>query len=238
MEKLVYGLWRRPDQDVDPIRTALLEQTAPALLELDVPGLRICVEEPAGRAYRVGANPDGRLLVASVSFWIGSYDDRAPHESALGKADAQPYGWIVAESEARSYGAHRTWPDGKRSPGLSITTFFDKKEGISDDDFYRIWHGEHTPLSFEIHPFWLYVRNQVLRPVTPGAPAVRGIVYEAVPTDEQMLDFNQFFGAAPDDPASLTANIQRVNDHMETFGNTATLQCVPMREWIFRTVST
>ena len=33
-------------------------------------------------------------------------------------------------------------------------------------------------------------------------------------------------------------NIQRVNDHMDTFGNTATLQCVPMREWIFRTVST
>ena len=192
----MYGLWRRPDQDVDPIRTALLEQVAPALLDLGVAGLRVCVEEPAGKAYRVGVNPDGSLLVAAVSIWIDSYDNRAPHEDALAAVDAQSYGWIVAESEARSYGDHRTWPDGEQSPGLSITTFFDKKAGVDDETFYRIWHGEHTPLSFEIHPFWLYVRNQVLRSITPGAPPVRGIVYEAVPTDEQMLDFTQFFGCA------------------------------------------
>jgi hypothetical protein len=237
VEKLVYGLWRRPDQDIDPIRAALLDVVAPALLDLGVLGLRVCVEEPAGRAYRVGSNPDGSLLAASVSLWIDSYDNRGPHETALAAAGAQAYGWIVAESEARSYGDHRTWPDGERSPGLSITTFFDKKADVDDETFYRIWHGEHTPLSFEIHPFWLYVRNQVLRSVTPGAPSVRGIVYEAVPTDEQMLDFTQFFGC-PGEPDRLAAQIQRVDDHMNTFGDTATLQCVPMREWIFRTLST
>jgi hypothetical protein len=237
VEKLVYGLWRRPDQDLEPVRAALLEHVARALLDLGVAGLRICVEEPAGKAYRVGANADGSLLAASVSLWIDSYDNRAPHEAALAQADATSYGWIVAESEARSYGEHRTWPDGERSPGLSITTFFDKKDGIDDETFYRIWHGEHTPLTFEIHPFWLYVRNQVLRPVTPGAPSVRGIVYEAVPADEQMLDFNQFFGC-PDQPERLMDQIKRVDDHMDTFGNRATLQCMPMREWIFRTLST
>jgi hypothetical protein len=237
VEKLVYGLWRRPDQDIDPIRTTLLDRVAPMLLDLGVRGLRVCVEEPAGHAYRVGANPDGSLLVASVSLWLDSYDNRGQHETALAAADAQVFGWIVAESEARSYGEHRTWPDGERSPGLSITTFFDKKEGVDDETFYRIWHGEHTPLSFEIHPFWMYVRNQVLRSITPGAPPVRGIVYEAVPTDEQMLDFTQFFGC-PGEPDRLMAQIQRVDDHMNTFGNTSTLQCVPMREWIFRTLST
>jgi hypothetical protein len=237
VEKLVYGLWRRPDQDIDPIRAALLDEVAPALLDLGVTGLRVCVEEPAGRAYRVGSNPDGGLLAASVSLWIDSYDHRGPHEVALAAAGADAYGWIVAESEARSYGDHRTWPDGVQSPGLSITTFFDKKADVDDETFYRIWHGEHTPLSFEIHPFWLYVRNQVLRSITPGAPSVRGIVYEAVPTDEQMLDFTQFFGC-PDEPERLSAQIQRVDDHMNTFGDTATLQCVPMREWIFRTLST
>lgn len=237
MEKLIYGLWRRPDQDVDTIRTVLLDRVATVLLDLGVDGLRVCVEEPAGKAYRVGSNPDGSLLAASVSLWIDSYDNRGPHESALAQVDAQAYGWIVAESVARAYGEHRTWPDGEQSPGLSITTFFDKKEGVEDETFYRIWHGEHTPLSFEIHPFWLYVRNQVLRPITPGAPSTRGIVYEAVPTDEDMLDFNRFFGC-PAEPDRLMAQIEVVNDHMNTFGNTATLQCVPMREWIFRTVST
>jgi hypothetical protein len=237
MEKLVYGLWRRPEQDVDPIRTALLDRVAPVLLDLEVPGLRVLVEEPDGGALRTGANPDGSLLAATVSFWIDSYDNRAAHESALSLVDAQTFGWIVAESEALAYGEQRTWSDGERSPGLSITTFFDKKEGLSDDDFYRIWHGEHTPLSFEIHPLWLYVRNQVLRPVTAGAPSFRGIVYEAVPTDADMLDFNRFFGVT-EEPSRLIDNIHRVNDHMDTFGNTATLQCMPMREWIFRTLST
>ncbi len=237
VEKLVYGLWRRPDQDLDAIRAALLDEVAPELLALDVDGLRINVEEPAGAAYRVGANPDGALLAASVSLWLGSYDDRGPHEAAIARAGATTYGWIVAESIARGYGDHRTWPDGERSPGLSITTFFDKKDGVDDETFYRIWHGEHTPLSFEIHPFWLYVRNQVLRPITPGAPSVRGIVYEAVPTDEDMLDFTRFFGC-PGEPERLMDQIKVVDDHMHTFGDTTTLQCVPMREWIFRTLST
>ncbi|MFL6205996.1 MAG: hypothetical protein ACJ739_11655 [Acidimicrobiales bacterium] len=237
MEKLVYGLWRRPDQDLDPIRATLLERVAPMLLDLDVPGLRVCVEEPEGKAFQVGSNPDGSLLAASVSFWIDSYDHGAPHQAAIGLVDAQAYGWLVAESESLSYGDNRTWPDGERSPGLSITTFFDKREGLSDEDFYRIWHDEHTPLSFEIHPLWLYVRNQVLRSITPGAPPVRGIVYEAVPTDKHLLDFNLFFGTS-DEPSKLIDNIHRVNEHMDTFGNTATLQCVPMREWIFRTLST
>ena len=233
----MYGLWRRPDQDIDPIRAGLLDRVAPVLLDLGVPGLRILVEEPAGDAYRTGANPDGAVLAAAVSFWIDSYGNRAPHESALALVDARTYGWIVAESEPLAYGDHRSWPDGEQSPGLSITTFFDKKEGLSDEDFYRIWHDEHTPLSFEIHPLCLYVRNQVLRSITPGAPTVRGIVYEAVPTDADMLDFNRFFGATVE-PSKLIDNIHRVNEHMDSFGNTATLQCMPMREWIFKTLST
>ncbi len=233
----MYGLWRHPDHDLDALRRALLHDIAPTLLDLGVHGLRVNVEEPLGRAYRVGAAPDGTLLTASVSLWLDSYDDRAQHEAALERAGAQVYGWIVAESVARGYGANRTWPDGERSPGLSITTFFDKKPGLDDDAFYRIWHGEHTPLSFEIHPFWLYVRNQVLRAVTPDAPSVRGIVYEAVPTDDDLLDFTRFFGCAGE-PARLSEQIGRVDAHMSTFGNTATLQCMPMREWIFRTLST
>ncbi len=237
MEKLVYGLWRRPDQDVDPVRAALLDDVAPALLDLGVHGLRVCVEEPAGKVLRTGANPDGSLLCASVSLWLDSYDERGPHEQALAKAGAQTHGWIVAESVAKAYGAARTWPDGVQSPGMSITTFFDKGPTVSDEDFYRIWHGEHTPLTFELHPFWLYVRNQVLRPVTPGAPSVRGIVYEAVATDEEMTDLTRLFGC-PGEPDRLMGQIAIVDNHMQTFGNTETLQCATMREWIFKTLST
>jgi hypothetical protein len=237
VEKLVYGLWRRPDQDLDALRDALLTQVAPALLALGVDGLRVEVEEPAGRVLRTGTNPDGSLLCGSVSLWLASYDDRAPHEAALADAGAQAYGWIVAESVAKAYGDARTWPDGEQSPGMSILTFFDKGPGVSDADFYRIWHGEHTPLTFELHPFWLYVRNQVLRAITPGAPSVRGIVYEAVATDEDLTDLTRLFGC-PGEPERLMDQIAIVDNHMRTFGDTDTLQCVTTREWIFKTLST
>jgi hypothetical protein len=237
VEKLVYGLWRRPDQPVDPIRTALLDDVAPALLDLGVAGLRLEVEEPAGEVLRTGANPDGALLCGSVSLWLASYDERAPHEEAIAKAGAQAFGWIVAESVAKAHGERRTWPDGERSPGMSILTFFDKGEGVSDDDFFRIWHGEHTPLTFELHPFWLYIRNQVLRAVTPGAPPVRGIVYESVADDEDIVDLTRLFGC-PGEPERLMGQIAIVDAHMRTFGNYATLQCVTTREWILRTLST
>ena len=233
----MYGLWRAPDQPVDPIRDALLDAVVPELLGLGVDGLRIEVEEPAGAVLRTGTQADGSLLCGSVSIWLDSCDHRGPHEAAIGLAGAQAFGWIVAESVPRAYGDARDWPDGQRSPGMSILTFFDKGAAVADEDFYRIWHGEHTPLSFEIHPFWLYVRNQVLRAVTPGAPPVRGIVYEAVPTDEDLVDLPRFFGCA-DEPSRLMAQIGRVNDHMATFGDTATLQCVTTREWICKTLST
>lgn len=237
MEKLVYGLWRGPEQDVDPIRTALLGEVAPALLELGVDGLRVEVEEPAGRVLRTGTNPDGSLLCGSVSIWLDSYDNRGPHEAAIAKAGAQAHGWIVAESVAKAYGDRRSWPDGERSPGMSLLTFMDKGPGVSDEDFYRIWHGEHTPLTFEIHPFWIYVRNQVLRAITPGAPPVRAIVYEAVAEDEDMTDLTRLFGVAGE-PERLMDQIAMVDAHIETFADRSTLQCVTTREWIFKTLST
>lgn len=237
MEKLIYALWRRPDQDVDAVRTCLLDEVAPALLDLGVDGLRVEVEEPAGRILRSGSAADGGMLCGSVSLWLDSYDDRAPHEAAIAATGTVAHGWIVAESVPKAYGDHRTWPDGERSPGMSILTLLDKREGLPDEDFYRIWHGEHTPLTFELHPFWLYVRNQTLRPVTAGAPSVRAIVYEAVATDDDLLDLTRLFGC-PGEPELLAGQIARIDAHLATFANPATVQCVTTREWIFRTLST
>src|SRR4029078_10807284 len=109
-----------------------------------------------------------------------SLDERAPFESTIGSTEAaEVHGWLVTESVPKAYGERRDWPDGQRSPGLSITTVFDKKPGISDEEFFRIWHGEHTPLSFDIHPLWLYVRNAVVRSITDpeAAPPSRAYVY-------------------------------------------------------------
>jgi hypothetical protein len=241
VEKLCYALWRAPDQDLAPIERALREEVGPALLESDAQGVRVLVEEPAGAILRVGAQPGtGNLLCGSVSIWLASLDDRGDAEAIIGNTPAaEMHGWLVTESIPLGYADKRTWPDGERSPGISITTVFDKKHGLPDEEFFRIWHGEHTPLSFVIHPLWLYVRNAVVRPVTDSAsaPSIRSYVYEATPTTEDMLDFHRFFGSGGDNK-KLKEHIDRVNNHMDTFAQTSTLQCTPMAEYIFRTIST
>ncbi len=239
MEKLVYGLWRRPDQDVDPIRTALLDDVAPALLDLGVAGLRINVEEPAGQGPPRGREPRRRPAGGlGVDLARQLRQPRLPHEAAIARAGAQAYGWIVAESEALAYGDHRTWPDGERSPGLSITTFFDKKADVDDEDFYRIWHGEHTPLSFDIHPFWLYVRNQVLRADHAGRPERPGHRLRGRAHRRATCSTSPASSAAPTTPTASWSRSSGWTTTWRPSATRATLQCIPMREWIFRTFST
>ena len=73
--------------------------------------------------------------------------------------------------------------------------------------------------------------------MTPGAPAVRSIVYEAVPTFDDLLDFHRFFGSGGSRD-KLGENIARVNDHLDTFADTAGLETTPMAEYVYKTFST
>ena len=233
MEKVVWLLWRAPDADAAALGPWLLEAVGGALG--DTHGVRVTVEDPAGSWMRRGAQPDGALLAASMSVWLPSIDLREPVAAALAGAPATSvHAYLVAESVPLDYGDRRTWPDGEQSPGQSITTVFDQRPDIDDDRFYALWHGEHTPLSFEIHPFWSYIRNTVLRPLTPGAPPLRAIVYESVPTTDDMFDLHRFFGSEGD-KRLLGERIAQVDAHVASFADVSTLETTPAREWILRT---
>jgi hypothetical protein len=239
MEKLVYTLWRTPDTDPTAIGERVLRDATPPLLELGVRGLRVNVEDPAGAILQQGSRPSGERLCATVSVWLDSVDERASYETAIREAAgvACVDGYLVTESVPRAYGEHRTWPDGERSPGISIMTVFDKRADVDDEDFFRIWHTEHTPLSFDIHPIWLYVRNSVTRSLTPDALPAKGIVYEAVPTLDDLVDLHRFFGSDGSDE-SLGRQMTRVMEHMATFADVDGLVVSPAAEYVFRTLST
>jgi hypothetical protein len=103
MEKVIHGLWRAPDADPAPIAATLLDEVAPALLDLGVHGLRILVEEPAAAAMRYGANPDGQVLTASVGVWLDSIDDRQRVLDALAAAGCTTHAFLVTESVPLAY---------------------------------------------------------------------------------------------------------------------------------------
>ena len=56
----------------------------------------------------------------------------------------------------------------------------------------------HSPLSLRWHPLVGYIRNHVVRAVTPGAPSCAGIVSESFATAEDLLVPERFLGAGDD----------------------------------------
>ncbi len=236
MEKLIYGLWRRPDQPLEPLERHLLDELAPGLLEDGVAGLRINIEAPEAGAMRWGAAPDGGLLWATLGVWLPSIDDRAGVEERVDRVDARSAAHLVTESVPLAY-AQIDWPLGDRSPGISIVTLFHKRSDLSDEEFFAVWHGEQTPITFELHPVTLYMRNAVWRTMPEGAEAFRGIVEECVPSLEDLLDLDRFYGARGD-VARLTDNMARSMAVHHRFTDMDTMQMVPCHEYVFAVLST
>jgi hypothetical protein len=182
------------------------------------------VREHAG--LRHGAGADGALLTAVASIWVDSYQD-------LPALPGEPMAWLVTESVPQPYGDAFTWPLATRSPGLTLVTFLDKPAQAAESDFYRDWHELHRATTAECHPFTSYVRNEVVRPLTPGAPRWRGIVTESAPEVQDFLDPDRFY-VSGGDPERLRANQRRVFGEVVRFIDMDTLQVAPMAEYVVR----
>lgn len=227
MEKLVYILWRKDDSRIESFRDRLVGDVGARLLAegacrlvANVSDLREQIGKGSGQY--LGA---GKTISACVSLWLDSLDNRPPIEAALGGIAARLDGYLVTESMPLRC-PDRDWPDGTRSPGVTLWTAFPKPERLSDEAFFERWHGHHTPLSFEIHPLWEYTRNAVWRALTPGAPPYRAIVEERFRTLEDLTDPTRFFGAPE--------NIQRVLADIATFTDLESIATAPMSEWILK----
>lgn len=221
----MYALWDVPE--------GLVERVGPELLSLDPLGLTINVVDPAIDMSATVAVPDNGVG-ATVGLWLDSLDDRGPLESALGGAAGRMAGYLVTESVPLAYQG-RTWPDGERSPGVKQLTMFDKRADIDDAQFFARWHGSHTPLTFEVHPVCLYVRQAVARAVTDGAPRWRGIVEEGLRDVEDLTDPMRYFSAG-DSPDALEHNVKRVMDDVSSFLDLGSVESYPTAEHILRTL--
>jgi hypothetical protein len=126
-----------------------------------------------------------------------------------------------------------TWQEGEQSPGLSIVTMLDKPEGTDEKVFFHYWHELHRITTAQCHPFASYVRNEVARALTDGAPRYRGIVTESSPDVQDFLDPHRFY-VSGGDKAQLRANAKRVVDETAVFIDFATIQVTPMSEYVVR----
>jgi hypothetical protein len=218
VEKLDYLLWGEPD------RAALLA----AVAGLDVRGLTLQVADtdadvPAPPIL-LGRGPE---LAALVQVWLRSYQDRGPVElalSGLGPLD----GYLVSESEVQPLEG-RDWPDGVQSPGISHVSWFPKPERLTEEEFLHGWHEVHSPHSAALHPLrWTYVRDTVVRTLTPGSPPVRAIVVERFREVRDYAEPGRLFGPAE-------AFEQNMED-LPGYADLDDLSSRPMHEVVVRSV--
>lgn len=240
MEKTCTALWRTADADREQLSSWAAGVLLPALTgSADVRAATVHVEsaDPAHGAFRHGAGTDGRLLAGLVSVWRDSYQDASELEQLLATAPvAERASYLVSESVPQPYGDVFTWAEGEPSPGLSIVTLLDKPAGTDEKVFFHYWHELHRITTAECHPFASYVRNEVARPLTDGAPRYRGIVTEASPDVQDFLDPHRFY-VSGGDRDQLKANQRRVVEETAHFIDYATIQVAPMVETVVRRLS-
>ena len=230
MEKLVYCLWQGRGAPVEPLRERLLGEHAPHLLARSRGGVTLHLADVRG-GFTTDRNP--LALAAVASFWLDSVDHRAPLEEGLCKLAAEVTGYLVTESVPLEY-AERDWPDGARSPGITVMAMFEKPAWLERDEFIRRWHESHTPKSLEIHPLRRYVRNVVARVLTPGARPFAGIVPEAFATLEDFTDPRRLYGGAHEKHGGFEATLRLMVEDQKSFLDLPEVHVTIMSETILR----
>ena len=106
-------------------------------------------------------------------------DDRESCEAALDQHAARLDGYLVVESRPL---VHQP-PVGERAPGTNLVTTIKKRSGLGQAEFMDLWNEEHKQVALETQSTFGYVRNAIVRALTPDATPWDGIVEESFPIE-------------------------------------------------------
>jgi len=241
VEKVVYLVWGPGGPaEGDALRDRLLAETAPRLLAAGGRFLGVNVHDTAAaEAPSPMPAPEGEAPhCAQVSVWVDSYDRRRPFDEALADLGMPFACYLVVESLYEDYGTTphalpRSWPDGTRSPGVLTVALIHRPAGLAYREWIGRWHGTQSPLSAELQPRTRYVRNEVVRSLTDGAPEIDGIVEEAWPSARHVADPLLFYNAGSAD--ELTTNIARMLESVNACLDLTRLRSATMSEYLLTT---
>ncbi len=240
MEKLIYLLWARNGQDCEAGRKLLLDQVAPAWLAKGARGLSMNIDDADADVPAPVPAPEGEAqIAATASLWLDCVDFRGPYEDVLADAGLRAAGYLVTESLYTDYGdnefaAPRSWPDGERSPGVTIVTLMERPERLSREDWIAHWHGMQSSVSASMQPRTRYVRNAVARALAPGAPPYEGIVEECWPSAEHRADPMLFY-CANGSKERLKQNVEKMMASVTAFLDLDRIRTITMSEYLLKT---
>ncbi len=229
MEKVIITL-RAADAD-EGWCTRLRRQVAADLLKTGAPGLAINVRDDAVRKSLMTLTTLEPPVVGFVTLWTQqSYGDQV--RAALARLDREcddVAAYLVTESVPLPPPATVS---GERTPGLANVALIRRPDDLDEATWRKRWHIDHTPVAIETQSTFGYTQNQVVHPLTPGAPRINAIVEELFPL-EAMSDLHAFFGATDDD--DLRDRMERMVASTEAFGANRDVDTVPTSRYMFRT---
>ena len=232
MEKVCYVLWKAEARTAADFAAALLGPVVERIARISRGPLSLLVADAAAEAVAKARIQRTTPPVAGMlSLWLDSVDARGAVEDALAPATARHAGFLVTESVPVENRTHRA-PLGQRTPGITMLSLLEKPERLSQDEWIRIWHEHHTPLAMEIQCTYLYVRNVVVRPLTPGAPPWAGLVEEGFPTEA--VTNPMLWYEAGGSPEKLRENLGRMLASVRAFLDIERVESLPMSEWLLR----
>ena len=241
MEKLIYLVWGAPGSTPADHHRVLIDEVAPRLLALDPIQLWVQVDDEDADVPVPLPAPEGEHLpMGVVSIWLARYDDRGPYEEILRAHCHRIAGYLALESMYTDYGGNRhsgprDWPDGQRSPGVTMVTLMETPERMTDEEWVTHWHTVQSPVSESMQPRIRYVRNAVVRSVTPDAPPYRGIVEECWPSPAHITDPMLFY-CADGDADLMAANLREMLASVTAFLDLDRLRSITMSEYLLRTL--
>ncbi len=238
MEKVIALLWGTGDPgEGDALRRRLLEETAPRVLAAGARAVTVNVHDAdAAAAPSPAPGPEGEdPHVAQVSVWLDCYERTAALDEALADLGLRTASYLVVESLYEDYGTTphagpRDWPDGERSPGVLTVALIHRPDGLEEREWLTRWHTVQSPESGRLQPRTRYVRNQVVRALTAGAPEIDGIVEEAWPSAGHVADPMLFFNATT--PEELADHVGQMITNVEACLDLGRLRSATMSEYL------
>jgi hypothetical protein len=224
MEKLYYLMFDEAERPGGALRDALIEKAAPALRAAGARDITVNVQDEAVAAGKPLRRSDPPIR-ASVALWLEDSDDRGPCEQVLAAQTRRLAGYLVVESRPLRHQP----PRGARTDGTKQVTCIAKRADLPYAEFIRIWHGDHKVVAVETQSTFGYVRNEIVRPLTEGAPTGWIAVVEENFPIGALTDPKVFYAAGSD--AELERNVKRMLDSCNRFLDMAPLEFTHMSEY-------
>ncbi len=230
MEKLVSVLWK-PESSSDAEFARSLRGCAQELQKRGAMRLRISVvDDDVAAGARLRLSPMDPPKSAIVGYWLHEADDRGPIEAVLSGVAERIVSYLVVESEPIR-NTDRVAPLGERTPGFSLVTAIEPKPGLAYEDFVRHWHTVHRKAAIETQSTFAYVRNEIVRPLSEGAPPWVAIVEESFP--QGALGDPAVFFAAEGDAEKFARHTKQMLESVTAFLALDRVDSHPMSEYVF-----